>query len=167
MKPALVEPAAAFVETLAEAATICHNPALDQHCGTREGGVMEKTHIHTAVAMAATLILAACNTEPEVVQLNKDDPMADALKNAGPVAPPPMIQASRTYRCRDNSLYYVDFYTNDSAMVRTQQGGDPVAMLTAEGGTPPYVGQEGYSVSGNGEQVSISAPGRGSQTCHT
>jgi hypothetical protein len=128
---------------------------------------MPKTHFLAAAAIAATVTLAACSTEPEVVQINKDDPMADALRNAGPVAPPPMIQASRTYRCSDNSLYYVDFYTNNSAMVRTQQGGDPVAMLTAEGGNPPYVGQEGYSISGNGEQVSISAPGHGSQSCHT
>ena len=118
-------------------------------------------------AFAASTVLAACNTEPEVVQINKYDPMEEALKNAGPVAPPPMIQESRTYRCRDNSLYYVDFYTNNTAMVRTQQGGDPVAMLTAEGGNPPYGGQEGYSISGNGEQVSITAPGRGSQSCHT
>ncbi len=128
---------------------------------------MDKKHALTAAAIAALVGLAACNTEPEAIVINKEDPMADALKNAAPVAPPPMIQASRTYRCRDNSLYYVDFYTNHSAMVRTQEGGDPVAMLTAEGGNPPYVGQEGYSVSGNGEQVSITAPGHGSQSCHT
>lgn len=126
---------------------------------------MHKPYKLAAVAIAATVALAACSTEPEVVE--KDDPMADQLKNAAPVAPPPMIQVSRTYRCRDNSLYYVDFYTNNSAMVRTEQGGDPVAMLTAADGNPPYVGQEGYSISGNGEQVSISAPGRGSQSCHT
>ena len=126
---------------------------------------MYKTQILAAAAIAATVALAACNTEPEVVQ--KDDPMADQLKNAAPVAPPPMIQVSRTYRCRDNSLYYVDFYTNHSATVRTEREGDPVAMLTAAGGNPPYAGQEGYSISGNGEQVSISAPGRGSQSCHT
>jgi hypothetical protein len=128
---------------------------------------MHKKQALAAAAIAALVGLAACNTEPEAIVINKEDPMADALKNAGPVAPPPMIQASRTYRCRDNSLYYVDFYTNHSAMVRTQEGGDPVAMLTAEGGNPPYVGQEGYSVSGNGEQVSITAPGHGSQSCHT
>ena len=128
---------------------------------------MQKTQILTAAAVATIIGLAACNTEPEVVQINKDDPMAEALRNAGPVAPPPMIQASRMYRCRDNSLYYVDFYTNHSAMVRTEEGGDPVAMLNAESGNPPYVGQEGYSISGNGEQVSISAPGHGSQSCHT
>src|SRR5688500_7085376 len=146
--------------------TFWHNVRLDASSRTGKGGTMSKK-LAFAAAFAASTVLAACNTEPEVVQINKYDPMADDLKNAAPIAPPPMIQVSRTYRCRDNSLYYVDFYTNNTAMVRTQQGGDPVAMLTAEGGNPPYVGQEGYSVSGNGEQVSISAPGRGSQTCHT
>ena len=125
---------------------------------------MQKTHLLAAAAVAAIFALAACNSEPEVV--NKYDPMADALKNAGTVAPPPMIQVSRTYRCRDNSLLYVDFYTNHTATVRTQQDGIPVAALTAEGGNPPYTGS-GYSVSGNGTSVSITAPGHGNQTCHT
>ena len=128
---------------------------------------MQTSHFLAAAAIAAFTGLAACNTEPEVVQINKYDPMADELKNAAPIEPPPMIQASRTYRCRDNSLVYIDFYTNHTALVRTEQGGDPVASLTAQGGNPPYVGQEGYSVSGNGEQVSITVPGRGSQSCHT
>jgi hypothetical protein len=127
---------------------------------------MQKTHSLAAAAFAALVGLAACNTEPEVVQINKYDPMEDALKNAGPVAPPPMIQESRTYRCRDNALFYVDFYTNNTAAVRTQRGTPPVATLTAEGGNPPYTGS-GYSVSGTGEQVTIAAPGHGSQSCHT
>lgn len=125
---------------------------------------MQSSHFLTAAAIAAIVTLAACNTEPEVVQ--KEDPMADALKNAAPVAPPPMIQDNRTYRCRDNSLFYVDFFTNNTAVLRTREGGDPVASLTAEGGNPPYTGS-GYSVSGSGEQVSITAPGHGTQSCHT
>lgn len=127
---------------------------------------MKSSHVLTAASIAALVTLAACNSGPEVVQINKEDPMAEALKNAGPVAPPPMIQDNRTYRCRDNSLFYVDFFTNNTAVVRTQQGGDPVASLTAEGGNPPYTGS-GYSVSGSGEQVTITAPGHGTQSCHT
>ena len=127
---------------------------------------MQKTHILAATAIAALVGLAACNSEPDVVQINKYDPMADALKNAGPVAPPPMIQESRTYRCRDNSLYFVDFYTNHTATIRHTQDGIPDASLTAEGGNPPYAGS-GYSVSGTGTQVSITAPGHGAQSCHT
>lgn len=127
---------------------------------------MQKTHLFAAAVSAALLTLSACG-EPEVVTVNRYDPQAEALKNAAPVAPPPMIQASRIYRCRDNSLVYVDFYTNHTALVRNEQGGDPVASLTAEGGNPPYAGQEGYSISGNGENVSYTSPGRGTQSCRT
>lgn len=127
---------------------------------------MQKAHILRAAALAAITALSACNSEPEVVTINRYDPQAEALKNAGPIAAPPMIQASRTYRCRDNSLVFVDFYTNNSAMVRTQRGGDPVATLTAQGGNPPYIA-EGYSVSANANEISYTAPGRGTQTCHT
>jgi len=126
---------------------------------------MLSTHI-TRVALAATFALAACG-EPEVVTVNRYDPMADELRNAAPVEPPPMIEASHTYRCRDNSLIYVDFYTNDTALVRTERGGDPVASLTAEGGNPPYEGQEGYSISANADEISYTAPGSGTQSCHS
>lgn len=126
---------------------------------------MHKTHLLAAAATAATIALAACNNgQPEVI--NKYDPMEDALKNAPRVAPPPMIQVTRTYRCRDNLLLYVDFYTNNTAAVRTTEGAPPVAMLTAEGGNPPYTGS-GYSVSGSGTNVTIAAPGHASQSCHT
>ena len=125
---------------------------------------MQKTHLLAAAAIAAIFALPACNSEPEIV--NKYDPMAEQLKNAKQVAPPPMIQVTRTYRCRDNSLYFVDFYTNNSATLRRTQDGIPDAMLNAEGANAPYAGS-GYSVSGNGTNVTIVAPGHGSQSCHT
>ena len=127
---------------------------------------MLKTKALAAATVAAVFALAACNSEPEIVTINKYDPMAEALKNAGPVEQPPMIQASHTYRCRDNSLVYIDFYTNNTAAVRTERGGTPVATLTAEGGNPPYTA-EGYSVSANADEITYEAPGKGSQTCHT
>lgn len=126
---------------------------------------MQKTHLLAAAATAATIALAACNDSPPEV-INKYDPMEEALKNAPRAAPPPMIQVTRTYRCRDNLLVYVDFYTNNTASVLQSEGGTPVARLTAEGGNPPYTGS-GYSISGNGTSVTITAPGHASQSCHT
>lgn len=126
---------------------------------------MQKAHVLRAAALVAITVLAACNSEPEVLTVNRFDPQAEALKTAGPVAPPPMIQASRTYRCRDNSLVYIDFYTNNTAMVRTERGSSPVATLTAEGGSPPYQA-EGYSVSANADEISYTSPG-GTKSCHT
>lgn len=116
-----------------------------------------------AVAIAASLGLNACNYEPEKVGPATNDPQRDALAKAPPVALPPSIQASRTYRCADNSLVYVDFYTNDTAQIRTSQGGQPT-LLRAEGGNPPYRA-EGFSVAANAGRTTIAVPGRGSQSC--
>lgn len=113
-------------------------------------------------ALAALAALGACHNKP-IVGDETADPQAEQLKNAKPVAPPPMIQASRTYRCADNSLVYADFYTNNTVAVRSQKGGAPTT-LTAEGGKPPYKGT-GYSLSGNGPHVTFDAPGKKSQAC--
>lgn len=126
---------------------------------------MQKNQILAAAAVAAAFTLGACNTEPETIAINDYDPMAEALENAGPVELPPAIANSRTYRCSDNSLFYVDFYTNNTARLRTVRGGDSVE-LRAEGGNPPYIAP-GHSVSGSGESVRISAPGKGNLSCHT
>ena len=106
--------------------------------------------------------LAACNSEPETINANFD-PQAAELAKAKPVELPPAIQVSRTYRCKDNSLIYVDFYTNNTAQFRTEKGGQATTLTAAEPGGA-YTA-EGHSVSGNGPQVTISAPGKGSQSC--
>lgn len=105
-------------------------------------------------AMAASVTLAACGSEPESV--NRYDAQAKALENAAPVAPPPMIAESHTYRCRDNSLIYVDFYTDNTANLRLTEDGERIP-LTTEGGQPPFTGG-GYSVSGSGENITFGRP---------
>lgn len=113
---------------------------------------MQKTHLLTAAAVAVLLTLGACgDNTPETV--NTYDAQAEALKNAAPVELPPAIIASRTYRCSDNSLFYVDFYNNNTALLRTSQEGMPTS-LTSPDGTAPYTG-EGYSVSANANNVRI------------
>ncbi len=122
---------------------------------------MMKSPIRLAAApLAALLALAACGNE--TIDGNVD-PQANAANTAAPVAPPPMIQASRTYRCKDNSLLYADFYTNDSVQVRSAKD-QPPTILTAAAGQPPYVA-EGYSLSANAAQISYTAPGKGTQSC--
>jgi len=119
-----------------------------------------------ALSLAAVVALSGCNNKPTtIVAGDTNDPQADQLKNAPPVAPPPMIQASRTYRCKDNSLVYADFYTNNTAAVRSTKEGTPTT-LTSPDGKAPYIA-EGYSLSGNGTAVTYSAPGKGSQSCDT
>src|SRR3712207_5843160 len=93
---------------------------------------MHKTRLLAAAAVAASLLLTACNTEPEVVDTNPD-PMKEELAKSKPVELPPAIQASRTYRCKDNSLVYIDFMSNNTAFIRKEKGAEPpLATVTAE-----------------------------------
>lgn len=117
-----------------------------------------------AAFLAALLTLSACNNEPETVSSSGPDPQAEALKNAPKLdAPPAMIQASRTFRCKDNSLVYADFYTDNTVRVRTEKDGAPT-VLAATDGQPPYKA-EGWSLSANAAQVTLTAPGKGTQSC--
>jgi len=123
---------------------------------------MTKPLLLAAAASAALLTLSACNREPEVVGGGPADPQAEALKNAPPIELPPSIAASKQYRCSDNSLYIVDFYSNDTATIRVGSREAARTILTAgEGGAPPYTA-EGYSLSGNGDNVTING-----KSCHT
>jgi hypothetical protein len=126
---------------------------------------MQKHPFLTAASAAALLALGACNSEPETVSTRTDDPQAEALKNAAPVQLPPSITHSRTYRCTDNSLVYVDFYNNNTAQYRGTRDGAPTLLSTAEG-APPYTAP-GYSVSANAETVRITAPGKNNLSCRT
>jgi hypothetical protein len=121
---------------------------------------MRNTPYLAAAASAALLALAGCNNQPETINTVDADPHgpANALP---PEALPPSIVASKTYRCADNSLIYVDFYNNNTAMLfRGNRDATPV-QLTATDGAPPFTGS-GNSVSGNGDHVTING-----KACHT
>jgi hypothetical protein len=69
--------------------------------------------------IAAAVALAACNkTNHTIVDNGPPDPMANELKGAPPVELPPAITASKAYRCKDNSLVYIDWLSNGGARVK-------------------------------------------------
>lgn len=116
-----------------------------------------------AFPLAALVALAACDN-PTIDPNKEDEANAAAVANAAAgLEAPPMIQASRTYRCKDNSLLYADFYTNDTVNVRDKKDG-PGTTLTAPAAGQAYVA-EGYSLSANAAQISYTAPGKGAQSC--
>ena len=120
---------------------------------------MRNTPYLAAAASAALLALSACHqSQPEMV--NTYDPQAQALQNAAPVQLPPAITDNRTFRCADNSLFYVVYFNNNTAQIRTTQNGTPT-QLTQTGGTGPYTGS-GQSVSANATHVTING-----KSCHT
>ena len=122
-------------------------------------------HLLAAAPFAALLSLAACNNEPETVSAAGEDPLADQLKTAPPVQLPPAIASSKTYRCKDNSIVYISFMTDGvTAAVRDVESDPPVATLKAAAPGQPFE-FEGYSLSGNGDQVTYKSPDKGSQSC--
>lgn len=126
---------------------------------------MQKTPLTLAAAsLAALLSLAACNSEPETITGGPADPNAENLAEAPPVTLPPSLTASHTYRCKDNSLVYIDFFSdNISADVRTEKNG-AATRLTAPAAGEPFVA-EGYKLTGDGMTVTLEMPGKGSQSC--
>lgn len=123
-------------------------------------------HKHTrflaAVALASALALTACG-KPETITASENDPDAAALNAAAPVELPPMVTQSRTYRCADGQLAYVDFLSNNTATYKTSKEGSPTVLAAGEPGKPFTAG--GYSVSGDGPQVEIATPGKKAQSC--
>jgi len=118
----------------------------------------------TAAPLALLALLSACNTQPENVTSTDVDPDAATVAAAPKVELPPMMTGSRTYRCKDNSLVYIDFFSNNTATYKTSKDATEGTKLTAAEPGKPYTA-EGYSVSGNTDNIELTAPGKGSTTC--
>lgn len=118
------------------------------------------------IAAAGLSLLSACNKndEPEVVG-GPADPMAAQLANAGEVELPPSVKESLQYRCKDNSLLFVDFMSDDkTALLRTEKGGAPTKLTAAEPGKP-FTAEGGYEVTGSGKQITANVAGKGALSC--
>lgn len=122
-------------------------------------------HLLPLAAAAAALSLAACQNEPEVVDTRAPDPLASELANAPAVELPPAMKGSVSFRCKDNSLVYVDFFQGDKlANIRTKKDGPPTALKAENAGDP--LTAEGYSLKGDMENITVTVPGKGEQSCH-
>lgn len=124
-----------------------------------------KSLILPTAAAAALITLSACGqSQPEVVDNKAPDPIAAQAAQAAPVALPPAVKDSRSYRCKDNSIIYVDYLSDDkSANLRTDKAAAPT-ILTAEAPGQPYKAGE-FELVSNGGSVSATIPGKGTQDC--
>lgn len=118
-------------------------------------------------ATAALLALTACNSkpaQPDVLDSNPD-PMANQLANRAPVELPPAIKAEKTFRCKDNSLLYVTLFDGDKlALVKTSQTGTPTRLTAAKAGEP-LTAEAGWKLTGDAAHITVTQPGKASQTC--
>jgi len=117
------------------------------------------------------LAVAAC--EPETIDANKRrDPMADQLTNAVPVELPPAIAASKTYRCKDNSLVQIDWLAQDKGAYVHGNGQEqthlkPAVPVEGQPASTDLTAEGGYVLKGNAtaSTVTLTLPGKASQTC--
>jgi len=113
------------------------------------------TRIFSSLAIgAAVLTLAACNNEPETMNIGTGDPDAANLANAAPVELPPMLKASHTYRCKDNSLIFVDFMTDDKTANFKSAKDGPITPLSAPEAGQPFASADGkVTITGQGDAI--------------
>jgi hypothetical protein len=82
------------------------------------------------ITLAAAAALAGCNSKDHTI--TGESPGDNIAANA-PVALPPSITASKSYRCKDNKLVYIDWMSDGTARVkktREELGGTPVTPGT-------------------------------------
>jgi hypothetical protein len=76
----------------------------------------------TRTALLATLCgaaaLAGCNKEDHTIVAGPNIAEDNSAAANGPVALPPSVAASKSYRCKDNSLVYIDWLSDGSARVK-------------------------------------------------
>jgi hypothetical protein len=110
------------------------------------------TRFFTMMTLVAAAALAGCDNSDHTIVTDPDgpDPMANVVANAGSVQLPPSIQASKAYRCKDNSLIYVDWLSDGSARVKKDRN---------EVGTTVALG-EGAPLTGDAKAASITYNGQ-------
>jgi hypothetical protein len=102
--------------------------------------------------LAAAAALAGCNKEDHTIVAGGpvDDQPVNAAAEAN-VQLPPSISASKAYRCKDNSLIYVDWLSDGSARVKKDK---------AEVGTTVTPGAEGAGLTGDSKASAITYNGQ-------
>ena len=79
-----------------------------------------------STVLVAAAALAGCDQSDHNLSGNGPfDPNANLTNSSAPVTLPPSITAQKSYRCKDNSIVYVDWYSDGSARLkkdRTEAG---------------------------------------------
>ena len=99
------------------------------------------------LALGVAAALAGCNKQDHTIVAGGPDE-GNAAANA-PVALPPSVAASKAYRCKDNSLIYVDWLSDGTARVKktreevgtTLPAGDTSLTGDAKASSITYNGQ--------------------------
>ncbi len=135
------------------------NRRLTPNAAPAKDGQMKKL----LLALIAPTALAACDQQDHTIVAGGTN--AEPVNTAGVVLPP-SIAASKTYRCKDNSLVYIDWLSDNlTANFRAARSDAPVQLKAPVMGEPLVA--EGYALTGAQADASITLtrPGMGAQAC--
>jgi hypothetical protein len=94
-----------------------------------------------AMLLVAAAALAGCDQSDHTITAEGPyDPQANLANNAAPVVLPPSITASHTYRCKDNSLVYIDWLSDGSARAKIDKNVRATPIKPGEAGDPSLTG---------------------------
>jgi len=88
----------------------------------------------------ASLALMACEKETIDPGAEKNEIAAANAANAAKVVLPPSITSSKVYRCKDNSLVYIDWLSDGSARVKADKNDRSTPVKIGVEGTPSLSG---------------------------
>jgi hypothetical protein len=114
-------------------------------------------------ALAATAITACSKSDHTIVAGSKDD---GVTVNTAAIVMPPAIESTKSYRCKDNTVVYIDWLNDKkTADIRASKAGSASRVVSAEAGKPMTAA--GYSLTGTKDSASVTVerPGMGSQSC--
>jgi len=83
-------------------------------------------------ALALGLVLAACNQEDHNIVAGEHKSEVPAPPKLDPSLLPPSILASKAYRCKDNSLVYIDWMSDQSARSKTDRAATSVPVAPGD-----------------------------------
>jgi curli biogenesis system outer membrane secretion channel CsgG len=103
------------------------------------------------LTLLASAALAGCN-QGNTADEAANNAAENAANAAAPIELPPSIVASKIYRCKDNSVLYIDWLSdNKSANVRTDKSGAPTQVDTSAEGATLKGGATDASITYNGQ----------------
>ncbi|MEO8142527.1 MAG: hypothetical protein ABI617_07695 [Sphingomicrobium sp.] len=105
------------------------------------------------ILLIAAAALAGCDqSDHTIIADGPYDPQANLANNSAPVVMPPSITASHTYRCKDNSLAYIDWLSDGSARAKIDKDDRAVPIKVGEAGDPSLTGDaQAKTVTYNGK----------------
>ena len=117
---------------------------------------------------AASVAMMACQKETIDPGAEKNAVAAANAAKAPKVVLPPSITATKTYRCKDNSVVHIDWLSDKmSANFRAGESDPSVQLKAAVAGEAMTA--EGYSLKGDAAaaaaSITLSRPGKGEQSC--